>query len=96
MLKALCFVSLTVLSLSATGCKDITKDAEALADRACACKEKACADKVVDDLVDLLKNNKHAGGDEARVEKAGERIGMCAVQAGADANDLVAKMKQFD
>jgi len=91
---------ITQTSLSARadhkGPANITKDTEALADRACACKNKACADKVIDDLVDLLKHNKQAAGDESRVQKAGERIGTCAVQAGADANQMVAKMKQFD
>ena len=93
MLKALCFVSLAALGLGATGCKDITKDAEALAERACACKDKACADKVIDDLATLLQDNKHAGVDEERVKAAGAKIGTCAMAAGADSAEMAAKIK---
>jgi hypothetical protein len=96
MLRALCFASLTVLSLSAAGCKDITNDAEAIADRACACKDKTCSDKAIDDLVDLFKNNKHAASDEARMTKVGKRIGQCAITAGTTADDLLAKLKPYD
>ncbi len=96
MLKALCFVSLAALGLAGTGCKDITKDAEALADRACACRDKhdkACADKVIEDLAALLQENKHASVDEDRVKAAGAKIGTCAIEAGVDSQEMDAKVK---
>jgi hypothetical protein len=96
MLKALCFASMAVLAVAAAGCKDITKDAQVLADRACACKDKACADQVIDDLANLFKDNKHAASDEAKMQEAGKKIGQCAIAAGANIDDMLAKLKPYD
>ena len=77
----------------ALGCHDASKDIEKLADRACACKDKACADKVIDDLVDFAKNNKNARGDENKAKEYAERLGTCAIKAGVDPQGLIDKMK---
>ncbi len=69
----------------AAGCgKDVTADVEKLADRACACTDATCAQKVVDELVTLMKGNKDARGDQKRAEKAATRLGGCVIKAGVD------------
>lgn len=82
----------TAIALT-VGCRDVSKDIEALADRACACTDKVCAEKVVDDLVTFAKTHKNAKGDEDRAAKAAAKMMKCAVAAGADAVVLAAKMK---
>ena len=75
------------------GCTDASKKVEELADQACACKDKACADKVIDDLVSFAKDNKNARGDEKKAAAAAERLATCAIKAGADPMTMVNKMK---
>jgi hypothetical protein len=83
--------------LAFTGCsKDVTKDIENLADRACACKDAACADKVVDELVELAEKNKDAKGDESRANAAARKLGECVVKAGIDLDKFQAKMKRLE
>jgi hypothetical protein len=84
---------LSLVCVFGIGCSDASKQLEALADRACACKDKACADKVVDDLVAFAKDNKNARGDEAKAKAAGERLGKCVITAGADPSEFMTKMK---
>ncbi len=81
--------------LFAVGCHDASKDIEKLADEACACKDKACAEKVIDKLVEFAKNNKNAKGDEDKAAKAAERMMECAMKAGADPGTLMSKMKDL-
>lgn len=75
------------------GCRDASKDLQALADRACACNDKACAEAVVDDLVALAREHKTARGNEGRAAKAAGQMMQCAVKAGADAGELAAKLE---
>jgi hypothetical protein len=77
------------------GCSDASKDIEKLADRACACTDKACADKVIDDLVTFAKENKNARGDEKKATEAAGRLATCAIKAGADPSAMVTKMKSL-
>ncbi|MEO8841254.1 MAG: hypothetical protein ABI591_03705 [Kofleriaceae bacterium] len=77
------------------GCSDASKDVEKLADRACACTDKACADKVIDDLVTFAKDNMNARGDEKKATAAAERLATCAIKAGADPSAMVDKMKKL-
>ena len=82
--------------VAASGCKkDVTKDIESLADRACACKDAACAEQVVDDLVALAENNRKARGDEDRAAAAARRLGECVMNAGMDREKFVTKMKRL-
>ncbi len=88
--------TLVLVCFLAVGCgKDVTKDIEALADRACACKDAACADKVVDDLLTLAQNNKKAKGDSDKTNAAAKKLGECAIKAGIDPEKFVAKMKRL-
>ncbi len=77
------------------GCSDASKKIEELADRACACKDKACADKVIDDLVSFAKDNKNARGDEKKAAEQAQRMATCAIKAGADPSAMVEKMKSL-
>jgi hypothetical protein len=87
---------LGLVLLLAFGCsKDVTKDIENLADRSCACKDKACAEKVLDDLVALAEKNKDAHGDEDRAKAAAERIGKCSIEAGVDLDTLQKKLDKM-
>ncbi|CAN5366900.1 hypothetical protein BH11MYX1_BH11MYX1_50920 [soil metagenome] len=83
---------LLALSLVA-GCSDASKDVEKLADQACACKDKVCAEKAVDDLVTFAKANKNARGDTKKASEAAQRLATCAIKAGADPSAMVEKMK---
>lgn len=75
------------------GCGDASKKVEELADRACACKDKACAEKVIDDLATFAKENKNARGDEKKAAEAAERLATCAIKAGADPSSMVEKLR---
>ena len=82
--------------LVATGCHDAAKDIEKLADRACECqdkKDKACAEKVVDDFVDYVKANQNAKGDEEKAAKEFGRMMECTTKAGVDMAAIAGKMK---
>ena len=95
-MRKLWLVGVVVFGFATSGCsKDVTKDIEALADRACACKDAKCATQVLDDLVVLADKNKNARGDEERAKKAAERIGMCSVQAGVDMATLQSKLDKL-
>jgi len=66
----------------AVGCKDASKDVEKFADRACACKDEACANKVADDFGAWAKENKNASGDQDKAAKAAERMAKCLLSSG--------------
>jgi hypothetical protein len=84
---------LSLACLAGVACSDASKQLESLADRACACKDKACADKVVDDLVAFMKDNKNARGDEDKAKAAGQKLAQCVITAGADPSEFMTKMK---
>jgi hypothetical protein len=75
------------------GCRDLTKDVEKLADRVCACKDKACADPLVEEFLRFIKEHKNDRGDEERARAAGKRFGECAVNAGVDAKAFVDRIQ---
>jgi hypothetical protein len=75
------------------GCHDASKDIQALADRACACTDKTCGDKVVDDFVTWAKANKEARGDSDKAAKAFNALVDCAVKAGSALDDIHTKIK---
>ncbi len=86
-------ILLSLVCVFGLGCTDASKKLDELADRACACKDKACADKVIDDLVSFMKDNKNARGDEDKAKAAGQRLGQCVITAGADPSEFMTKMK---
>ena len=82
-----------VFSLAtAAGCSDASKDIEKFADRACACKDAACADKVAADFGAWAKKNKDATGDQEKAAKAAERMGKCLIEKGMDPSKLMDAM----
>lgn len=86
--------AIAALFVSAAACnKDVTADIEKYADQACACKDAACADKVIADFVAWGQKNKSAGGDEERVAKAATKMAECAMKAGADLQKMMDGMK---
>jgi hypothetical protein len=82
-----------VLLVALAGCADASKTIEKLADRACACKDAACADKVVDDLIQFAKDNPAMSGDQQKAIEQSQRLTKCAISAGTDPAKLVDKMK---
>jgi hypothetical protein len=82
-----------VLMVLLAGCADASKAIEKLADRACACKDAACAEQVVADLVQFAKGNPHMSGDQDKAVAAAKRLGTCVVAAGMPMDKLEAQMK---
>ena len=74
------------------GCHDASKDIQALSDRACACKDKACADKVIDELAAIAKD-KSARGDEDKIKAATTSLVTCAITAGSEASAIMSKLQ---
>ena len=77
----------------ALGCRDVSKDIEAFAERACACADRACAERVVDDFAVFANKHKTAKGDERKAAKAAEKMMRCAIKTGADAAALAGKLR---
>jgi hypothetical protein len=84
---------IALLFVLLAGCTDASKTIEKLADRACACKDAACADKVIDDLVQFAKDNPTMSGDQEKAVEQSQRLTKCALSAGMDSTKLVDKMK---
>jgi len=86
-----CFLLLAIGVAIAAGCsKDITRDFEQFADRACACRDAACANAVLTEFARFAKDAEgHAHNDEARTNAAAERMAKCAMKAGVSAQDLM-------
>lgn len=63
------------------GCSDASKEVEKFADKACACKDAACAESVQKEFLAWAEKNQDARGDEARAKKAGERLMGCVMKA---------------
>ena len=76
-----------LVAASACG-KDLTKDIEALAERACACQDAACARTVLDDLVKLSEEHPSPKGDQDKVTKAAQKLGVCVVQKGVTLGEV--------
>ncbi|HEU0030622.1 MAG TPA: hypothetical protein VFQ53_08315 [Kofleriaceae bacterium] len=90
--------ALLVAGLAAGCAKDVTKDIEKLADRACACAEKkdtACAKQTLDDLVKLAQDNQEARGDEAKAKADGARMMRCVSEAGVSADDMMQAVRKL-
>lgn len=91
-MKALKLVFAAALVAASVGCHDASKDIEKFADRACACKDAACGEKVINDFAAWAKDNKDARGDKERAMKAAERIGKCSIEAGVSLEKLQSAM----
>jgi hypothetical protein len=84
-----------VLAVAAGCSKDITKDVENLATRACACTEAECARKVLTDFVTLLDNNRDATGDQHESQASAKKMAGCLIESGVPAKELLAAMRKF-
>ena len=77
--------------LFATGCaKDVTKDLEDLATRACGCAEKkdtACGKAVLADMV-KLGESKNIKGDERKSAESAKKIGECLLKSGVKSSEI--------
>jgi outer membrane murein-binding lipoprotein Lpp len=70
--------ALVLGSLLAVGCSSAAnKKLDEFADRACACTDVACSQKVMQDFEVWVKDNKDAKGDEGQAEKAVKKMGDC-------------------
>jgi len=76
-------------------CADGSKNIERLADRACACKDAACAQTVLDDLVAFAKANPNMQADKDNAFKQIQRLDTCAGSAGITPDKLDQTMKQL-
>jgi hypothetical protein len=61
---------------------DSSKDLEKLADGACACKDAACGERVLDQYVEYLKKHPEMPGDLDKSMAAGKRLGECVIASG--------------
>jgi len=93
MLKNIVLGGLFVFGLAAC---DASKEFEKFADRACECKDKDCAKKVMEDFVTWGNSHKDATGDEKKAEAALNKMMECAEKAGfakADQMGVLTKLK---
>jgi len=74
-------IALLTLSLSLTACsKTAAQKFEALADEACACKDKACIEAVKQRVDELKKTEeKPSDADRPAVEAAAKRMQQCVM-----------------
>ena len=70
-----------VLVISACA-KDVTKEVEDLADRACTCKDAACGKAVLADVVKLSEEHNVKSSDERKAAESAKRLGECLEKAG--------------
>jgi hypothetical protein len=69
--------------------RDITPDIEAIADRACACRDAACGRAALGDLVALAKQTSAPRGDEDRSRAAATKMAECLLAVGVTRAELV-------
>jgi hypothetical protein len=91
--KTLLF-AITVLAGSA-GCHDASKDLEGMVKRCTECKDKACADQVIDDFVAYAKANPNPRGNEQNAATQFAALTKCATDKGVDVNTLLTKTKSL-
>jgi hypothetical protein len=89
-------IALFAIAAAVTGCKkDVTKDIANFADKACACKDAACANGVLADFVAFAKDNKSATGDQGEAVESAKRMATCMISSGVDAQKLMSEMKSL-
>lgn len=87
----------TLLLLFVLGCTDASKDLEKLATKCAACgsADKACAEKVIDELVTYVKAHPDPVGNEQNASDQLKALTTCAQARGVDANELISKTKSL-
>lgn len=94
MKKRLFVVAMFGLTAAFAGCKkDVTKDIAKFADQACACKDAACGDAVLEAFVKFASNNKDATGEKGEAVESAKRMAKCMITSGVSATKLVDSMK---
>ena len=94
MRKVLGFVFAAGLTIGAIGCKDASVELMKLADKACECKDADCGNKVLDEFVAFVKENKNARGDQQKANEAGQKLGKCLIEAGVKPGELMDKLNE--
>jgi hypothetical protein len=81
----------------AMGCHDASKDLEDLSKRCtkCGSADKACAEKVIDDLVTYVKAHPDPVGNEQNASDQLKALTTCAQAHGVDGNELISKTKSL-
>jgi len=92
MLKRIAIGGLFAFGLMAC---DASKDVQKYADRACECKDKDCAKKVMEEFVTWVNDHKDATGDEKKAEEAMKKMMDCAQKAGLPMTDLAAILEKM-
>jgi hypothetical protein len=90
-------VRTSILLFLVLGCTDASKDLAKLADKCTACKagDKACAEKVIDELVTYVKAHPDPVGNEQNASDQLKALTTCAQAHGMDGNELISKTKSL-
>jgi hypothetical protein len=87
-------IAVFAVTTAFAGCKkDVTKDIAKFADQACACKDAACGDAVLEQFIKFAGNNKDATGDKSEAVESAKRMAKCMISSGVSAEKLVSSMK---
>ena len=88
---------IAILLLFVVGCHDASKDLEKLNTECAACgsADKACAEKVIDELVRYVKAHPDPVGSEQNAADQLKALTDCAQQRGMDGNELISKTKSL-
>ena len=75
---------------------DPNAEVDALATRACACRDPSCGRKSLTELVALARKYKNSDkGDEARAKTSAERMVTCLIKIGVSQQDLQTAFAQL-
>lgn len=85
----------TLASIPLAGCHDASKDLEGMVKKCNDCKDKACAEGVIDEFVSYAKANPNPRGDEQNAAAQFQALGKCATAKGVDVNTLLTKTKSL-
>jgi hypothetical protein len=75
---------LLIAACMLAGCAGAEKQVEEHADKACACRDKACANKAWSEFLAWAEANKDARGDDQAAERQVRRMTECLVAADID------------
>jgi len=86
---------LLAILLAVPACHDASKDLEGMVKKCSECKDKACAESVIDEFVTYAKANPNPRGDEGNAAAQFQSHGKCATDKGVDVNTLLTKTKSL-
>jgi hypothetical protein len=79
----------------AGACHDASKDLEGMVKKCNDCKDKACAEGVIDEFVTYAKAHPNPRGDEQNAAAQFQALTKCATDKGVDVNTLLTKTKSL-